>query len=202
MKPKKIQYAQTFATLLLTAIILLLLTACEQLTRSQSRRVESQANAQTNGALVQPSSPCSSGPQWRGHRGWGRHGRRDHPHWRERHSWGGQYGRHYDLRTVETVRGEINQVEIFTPWRGMGGGVHLQLKTAQENLAVHLGPNWYLEQQNLNLGQGDTIQVKGSRVTFEGEPTVIAAEITQGEKTLTLRDQNGFPVWSGCPADL
>jgi hypothetical protein len=41
------------------------------------------------------------------------------------------------------------------------------------------------------------VEVKGSRITFEGKPAIIAAEIKKGEETLKLRDENGFPVWSG-----
>jgi hypothetical protein len=44
---------------------------------------------------------------------------------------------------------------------------------------------------------GDKIEVKGSRITFQGKPTIIAAEVKKGEETLKLRDENGFPVWAG-----
>jgi hypothetical protein len=30
----------------------------------------------------------------------------------------------------------------------------------------------------------------------EGKPTIIAAEVTKGGKTLKLRDENGKPVWA------
>ncbi|MGB7412787.1 MAG: hypothetical protein WA902_01125 [Thermosynechococcaceae cyanobacterium] len=46
--------------------------------------------------------------------------------------------------------------------------------------------------------QRDSIKVNSSRVAFEGKPTVIAAEMTKGNRTLTLRDQAGFPAWRGC----
>jgi hypothetical protein len=41
------------------------------------------------------------------------------------------------------------------------------------------------------------VEVKGSRVTFEGKPAIIAAEVKKGDEVLKLRDENGFPMWSG-----
>ena len=43
----------------------------------------------------------------------------------------------------------------------------------------------------------DSVEIKGSRVTFEGKPAIIAAEVKKGGETLTLRDDAGLPVWSG-----
>jgi hypothetical protein len=110
---------------------------------------------------------------------------------------GTAYGRVYDPGTVETLRGEVVGVQRFTPAKGMSAGLHLQVKTAKETLSVHLGPEWYLAQQELEIKINDVIEVKGSRVTFEGEPAIIAAEIRDGDDTLTLRDASGTPAWSG-----
>ena len=37
----------------------------------------------------------------------------------------------------------------------------------------------------------------GTLITFEGKPAIVAAEIKKGNEALKLRDENGFPVWSG-----
>jgi len=111
---------------------------------------------------------------------------------------GSPYGRMYDPKTVETVAGEITKIDKLVPMRGMHKGVHLLLKTnAPEPLVVHLGPDWYVERQEITLKPGDKIQVRGSRITFDGKPAVIAAEVTKDGKTLQLRDANGVPVWAG-----
>jgi hypothetical protein len=102
----------------------------------------------------------------------------------------------YDPKTVETVRGEVIAVERFNG-KGMSAGRHLRIKTEKETLSVHLGPEWYLEQQDVEVEAGDVVEVKGSRVAFEGAPAVIAAEVRRGDATLTLRDASGWPVWSG-----
>lgn len=122
------------------------------------------------------------GMRWRGSQGWGS---------------GTDYARLYDTKTVETVTGEVVSVQTFTPGKGMGPGVHLQLKTKTETLPVHLGPIWYLENQDVKIEAKDVVDVKGSRVTFDGKPALIAADVKKGSDTLRLRDQNGYPAWAG-----
>ena len=113
--------------------------------------------------------------------------------------WGrlGSYQRLYDPDTVKTISGEVVKVEHFVPQKGMGQGVHVQLKTLQETLPVHLGPRWFLDNQDVQIEKGDRIQVKGSQITFENKPAVIATEIEKGDDILRLRDGDGFPRWAG-----
>lgn len=125
---------------------------------------------------------AQGGPHWRGGGGWGP---------------GGPYGRMYDPKTVETIKGEVVGIDQITPHKGMGYGVHLRLETATETIAVHLGPSWYIEHQDTKIEPKDVIEVKGSRVTFEGKPALIAAEVHKGNETLVLRDANGIPMWAG-----
>lgn len=113
--------------------------------------------------------------------------------------WGlaSQYNRLYDPKTVETVKGEVLTVEHITPIQGMGYGVHVRLKTEKETLSVHLGPGWFIENQDLTIEPKDKVEIKGSRVTFDGKPAIIAAEVKKGDSVLKLRDENGIPVWAG-----
>lgn len=131
-------------------------------------------------ASAQPGGPW----RWRGGEGGG---------------WGpgGQYGRLYTPQTVETISGEVVKVERMTPRRGMSGGVHVLLQTATETVSVHLGPRWFLENQDMPLALQDQVEVRGSRITFDGKPAIIAAEVKKGDHTLKLRDEQGIPVWSG-----
>jgi hypothetical protein len=120
-------------------------------------------------------------------------------HWRGSGGWGpvSNYGRMYNPKTVVTVEGEVLSVDTFTPSKGMSPGVHLTLKTADGTISVHLGPEWYISAQDTKVGKGDRIAVKGSRITFDGKPAIIAAQITKGDETLDLRDDKGFPAWAG-----
>lgn len=125
---------------------------------------------------------AQQGMQWRGGGGWGA---------------GAQYSRLYDPKTVETISGEVISVDVITPVKGMYYGVHLMVKTAKETISVHLGPGWYIENQDTKIEPKDKVEVTGSRITLEGKPVIIAAEVKKGEEVLKLRDEKGFPFWSG-----
>ncbi len=109
---------------------------------------------------------------------------------------GTPYQRMYNPSTVETVSGTVESVDQFTPMKGMYYGIHVMLKTDKEVISVHLGPAWFINKQGLNIQKGDTIEVKGSRVTYQGQPALIAAEVKKGGNTLELRNSAGIPVWS------
>ncbi|MGE5892962.1 MAG: DNA-binding protein [bacterium] len=131
--------------------------------------------------------PCTEsfaqrGMKWKGSGGWGM---------------GTQYGRLYDPKTVETISGEVASIDKITPMKGMSYGVHLVVKTDKETVSVHLGPGWYIENQDIKIESKDKIEVRGSRTSFEGKPAIIAAEVKKGDELLRLRDDSGFPVWSG-----
>ncbi|RJR41291.1 MAG: DNA-binding protein [Deltaproteobacteria bacterium] len=107
----------------------------------------------------------------------------------------GQYTWLFDAKTMETLTGEVVAIGKFAP-RGKPYGVRFTLKTEQGPIEVILGRGSYVEQQGLRLEPQDKVTVKGSRVAVEGKPTVIATEVTKGEKTLKLRDANGMPLWN------
>lgn len=122
------------------------------------------------------------GRNWKGSGGWGL---------------GTEYGRMYDPKTVETISGEVVTVDSIMPMKGMCYGVHLTVKTDKETISAHLGPGWYIENQDIKIIPKDKVEVKGSRIIFEGKPAIIAAEVKKGDEVLKLRDDSGFPVWSG-----
>lgn len=113
--------------------------------------------------------------------------------------WGrdGAYQRMYDPKTVETVTGEVLEITYFTPRITTRQGIHLKLKSGADILFVHLGPRWFIENQDILIFEGDTVTVKGSRITFEDRPAIIAASVQKGDDVLMLRDDSGFPVWAG-----
>jgi hypothetical protein len=134
------------------------------------------------GLLLSQPVFAQRGMQWRGGGGWGA---------------GSAYAKMYDPKTVETVSGEVLSVDRLTPMKGMEYGVHLLLKTDNGTISVHLGPGWYIENQDVKVEPKDRVQVRGSRITFDGKPAIVAAEMTKGDEILKLRDDAGFPLWSG-----
>lgn len=108
------------------------------------------------------------------------------------------WGRLYDPKTVETLKGEITSVDIITAGQmDIPGRVTLNLKTAKESILVYVGPEWYVKQQEIKLVAGDQVEVKGSRVTMEGKPYIIPTYVKKGDRVLKLRDDNGMPLWAG-----
>ncbi len=135
-------------------------------------------------AVLVTASIALAGPWrgWRGSGGWGM---------------GSQYNRMYNPSTVENISGVVESVDKITPMKGMYSGIHLMVKTDKETISVQLGPEWYIERLDTKIQKGDTIEVKGSRVTFAGKPAIIAAEVKKGDSTLVLRDSAGIPAWAG-----
>lgn len=132
--------------------------------------------------LLVNESFAQRGMQWRGSGGWGMES---------------QYGRMYNPKTVETINGDVISVDKITPRKGMRYGIHLMVKTDKEEISVHLGPGWYIENQEIRIEPKDKISVKGSRITVNGNSAIVAAEVIKGDEILKLRDESGFPVWSG-----
>ncbi len=130
------------------------------------------------------ASSCIAQTQLRGKRsgGWGM---------------GNQYDTMYNTKTIETLVGEVKKVEKIIPMKGMSTGVHLLVKTNNETISIHLGPEWYIDKQDIEISKNDEVEIKGSRITYEGKPAIIAAEITKGKETMVLRNEYGIPIWRG-----
>jgi hypothetical protein len=105
--------------------------------------------------------------------------------------------RNYDPKTVETIQGKVSSVEKTNSAQRRSRGIHLIVQTDKETISVHLGPAWYLEKQTPHIEASDTVTVTGSRVTIDGKPAIIAAQVKKGNDILKLRDENGIPAWSG-----
>ncbi|MBS2028133.1 MAG: DNA-binding protein [Deltaproteobacteria bacterium] len=109
---------------------------------------------------------------------------------------GAMYMQYFDPKTVTTLEGTITEVRKV-PHRGMNmTGTHVTLKTAEGNFDVHLGPSWFIENQELQLKANETIRVTGSKVTIDKTPSVIATEVQRGDDVLKLREPDGTPLWS------
>ena len=103
----------------------------------------------------------------------------------------------YNDSTVVTVTGEITQIDTKKQGYGRFDATLLTLKTEHENVNIYIAPNWFLEQQKTTFKVGDKIVVTGSRVTYEGKPLIICRDFKYNEQSLTLRNENGIPVWAG-----
>jgi hypothetical protein len=82
------------------------------------------------------------------------------------------------------------------PGPGRSTGTHLMVKGKNVTREVHVGPTWYLQQKGISFSKDERIEVTGSQVKYEGAEVIIAREIKANDKTITLRNEEGFPAWS------
>lgn len=122
-----------------------------------------------------PLSPCD------GSGGWGM---------------GCAYNKIFVINNVTQLAGEVIAIESFVPQNKMIEGVLAKVKTAEGVTSVHLGPRWFLDNQDVQLKANDKIDVKGSSVMFDGNPIIVASEVIKDDQVLLLRDEHGRPLWS------
>jgi hypothetical protein len=94
---------------------------------------------------------------------------------------------------VIDITGIVGQVQIAAG-QGMS---YLEVKQGSQIMKVYLGPMFYLIAQDFSPKTGQEVAVKGYKQT----DSVIAIQITltKEQKTLKLRDENGWPLWRGGP---
>jgi hypothetical protein len=107
-------------------------------------------------------------------------------------------GRMYNPNTVEKLDGKIESIEKVTAGRmDIPARVLLKLKTSKGTETIYLGPDWYLEKQDLKLSPGDYIQVRGSRITMGDKVVILPNEIIKNSKKAIFWDDQGRPSWRG-----
>jgi len=102
----------------------------------------------------------------------------------------------YDPATEATFKGTVEEVkDRVCPVSG-GMGSHLILRLAGgKTIEVHLATTEFMKAYELVFKNGDEVEVKGSKVTFEGVETIFAREIKRGEEIVVFRDKEGKPAW-------
>jgi DNA/RNA endonuclease YhcR with UshA esterase domain len=101
----------------------------------------------------------------------------------------------YDTKTEATVSGTVEAVKEANSHQGWHG-THLEFKTADGTLDVHVGPSWFLNKQKFTIAKGDQLTVTGSKVRYNNADALIARTIKKGDSEITLRNAQGIPAWS------
>jgi hypothetical protein len=115
-------------------------------------------------------------------------------------SGGGMTGRSqwmYDPSKAETVSGEVVAVKDFTSRNGVRKGIGLELNTGNQNILVHLGPQFYVDQQAVKIAAGDKVEITAVKSLRRGHEVLIAGEVRKDGQVLKLRDEKGEPLWAG-----
>jgi hypothetical protein len=103
-------------------------------------------------------------------------------------------GPKYDLTTETKLKGTVEEVKQDTR---PGEGEHLMVKSGSDTILVHVAPELFLKEIEVELNKGDSVEITGSKLKIDGADEVLAKEITKGQNTFTLRDKKGVPIWDG-----
>lgn len=114
---------------------------------------------------------------------------------------------YFDPATVETLSGTISIVYGLYCQVGdgnnTGNGMHF-LFTADsgEKLYAMTGPFWFMESKGVELSEGERVTFTGSVVAPHGDVLtdhdyLIVTTLTADGATVTLRDEDGLPLWAG-----
>jgi hypothetical protein len=106
-----------------------------------------------------------------------------------------QHAYTYDQSAQQTVSGwVIGGRDFQCPVSGTLGS-HITVKTETGTIEVHLAPASFMKQYEILIRKDDNITVVGSRIMFEGKPSLIAKSIVIGRDTYNFRDPKGRPLW-------
>ena len=107
------------------------------------------------------------------------------------------YNQRFDAATIETIKGKISGISTYKIPGDAVSGVQLMVDSKGEQIPVHLGPDWYIDNQGKQFEVGEKVTVKGSRIDFDGSPAILALAVAMNNHMLVLRSASGAPVWAG-----
>jgi sporulation protein YlmC with PRC-barrel domain len=113
--------------------------------------------------------------------------------------WGTEtpYGRLYNPANEQTIGGQVARIETGAPLPGMAPGMQLLVQMDDaKTTRVHIGPEWYLKRQDVDIPEHTSVQVTGAIAEVEGQPVLLAREVRFDGHVLMLRDAQGMPMWS------
>ena len=107
------------------------------------------------------------------------------------------YAKLYDPATVTTFHGKITGVLVASPINGSGNSVRIVVKTKSGGSSlVEVGPQWFVNHQNVKLKTKQNVTVTGSKIMLDGRGSIMARKIVVGRKALVLRNAHGDPYWA------
>lgn len=101
----------------------------------------------------------------------------------------------YDAATEVSITGTVTELKDFNcPISGTMGS-HAELQQADgTTIEVHLAPVKFMKEYGVDVTAG-AVTVVGSKVMFNGAPTIMARTLTQKGNVYQFRDEKGKPFW-------
>jgi hypothetical protein len=96
---------------------------------------------------------------------------------------------------LQKAEGKITEIVYLPGTTPDSGMVEVRIQSAGQSQLIRLAPEGFLKQNALLLREGDTVMVKGFPIAGMDGDLMVATELHKGEKSLSLRDTQGRPVW-------
>lgn len=101
----------------------------------------------------------------------------------------------FDPNHQVTIHGTIQQINDYDCPVRKTVGTHLQVKTGDGIIEVHVAAAKFLQQFGIKFNVGDSVEMTGSKGTYQGRPAFLPRIIVVGNDKYYLRDEKGRPVW-------
>ena len=93
-----------------------------------------------------------------------------------------------------SVEGTVIGIDNRSASEQLSSGLRITLQPeGRPTVLVELAPGWYLNQQGLQFSEQDRLHVEGR--SRPGDPVFFASRVSKGDKSVTLRDPAGTPLW-------
>jgi len=103
----------------------------------------------------------------------------------------------YNLDRETTFEGQVEDLKFEARYEEKGHFLILMVRdsSSKELVEVETAPAWFFQ---TDIHKGEKIRLIGSVAEDgQGQKFIMAREIRINNRTITLRDQRGFPAWSG-----
>lgn len=103
----------------------------------------------------------------------------------------------YNSETVETVKGTVKEIIKVSKFSGIGNTVVLLFTLSTTgDIYVVLAPDWFMENQDYRVKEGDYLTITGSKIDYEGKTVILAAQVERGDQIFKLRNPtSGKAEW-------
>ena len=100
----------------------------------------------------------------------------------------------YNPATVIRVSGIVTEVQNVAPGNPLPGW-HLTVKNEEGTFHAYIGPGEFLKMLRTSFANGDHVKFVGSKISVGDTQVILVREITRKDVTITLREDDGAPVW-------
>lgn len=101
----------------------------------------------------------------------------------------------YDVATEAKFKGVVEEVKDRECPISGGMGAHFMIKVDGKEVEVHIAPTKFVKSYEVAFQKGDSVEITGTKVTFEGQDAILAREIKRGNDDFVFRDPKGKPIW-------